>query len=142
MDEVRVLRSSDIEAIRQIAKQVFPKLWSEKDFAYFLTHDCGWCRGIFRSGVLIAYCISLVIHGEMDLVSIATEPSLQRKGLAERLIRLAEEAPGVSRILLEVNTNNTAAIRFYEKVGFLSYGKRLKYYEGKEDALLMNRVLS
>jgi ribosomal protein S18 acetylase RimI-like enzyme len=43
----------------------------------------------------------------------------------------------VEKAVLEVDTENVAAISFYKKVGFTTQGIRKKYYEGKKDAYLM-----
>jgi len=138
--EVRRITCNDLSDIKKIADKTFPRPWGEKDFAYFLAHEHGWCRGVFEGNSLCAYLLSLVVQGEMDLVSIATAPEQQRKGHAARLVETAASEKPIHRILLEVNINNTDAIRFYEKMGFKQYGTRLKYYEGKDDALLMEKA--
>lgn len=140
LTEVRRITCNDIADIKKIADQTFPKPWKEMDFAYFLAHEHGWCRGAFEKDRLCAYLLSLVVQGEMDLVSIATDPKRQRKGYAAQLVEAAEKEGSVHRLLLEVNANNKAAIEFYKSQGFTQYGKRLKYYEGKEDALLMEKA--
>lgn len=40
-------------------------------------------------------------------------------------------------ITLEVNKNNEPAIKLYKKYGFEQVGLRKKYYNNKEDAILM-----
>jgi ribosomal protein S18 acetylase RimI-like enzyme len=46
------------------------------------------------------------------------------------------EKKDIHSITLEVNCNNAAAIKFYEKNGFEKVSVREKYY-GNEDAFLM-----
>ncbi len=42
---------------------------------------------------------------------------------------------------LEVNIKNEAAISFYNKMGFKKVGQRPKFYNGKDDAILMKRII-
>jgi ribosomal-protein-alanine N-acetyltransferase len=44
-------------------------------------------------------------------------------------------------LALEVRASNVAAITLYEKCGFVRTGLRQKYYEGREDAVLMEKRL-
>ena len=43
---------------------------------------------------------------------------------------------GVSKVTLEVNELNVPAINLYESFGFKMAGRRKKYYEGVDDALI------
>jgi [ribosomal protein S18]-alanine N-acetyltransferase len=135
---VKVLSSSDVEKIQSIAKDSFPKVWSDKDFLYFLCHDSGWCRGVFEGEELRSYLLSLVVRGDMDLVSIATAIASRGKGLARKLLEEAQKDKSIQKIFLEVEVENVEAVKLYEKNGFKKSGKRLKYYENKRDALLMS----
>ena len=42
-------------------------------------------------------------------------------------------------ISLEVNEINEPAINLYKKAGFEIVGKRKKYYDGKNDAIIMTK---
>ena len=44
-------------------------------------------------------------------------------------------------ISLEVNENNSIAIHLYESYGFRKVGLRKKYYNGKDNAIIMTKVL-
>lgn len=139
---LRPIEVQDLAAIREIASFSFPTLWTEADFLYFLNHPTRACFGVFVEKSLEAYLLSLVVQGEMDLVSIATHPRARRKGHARTLLRHAESLPEVRKIFLEVDTENEAAISLYKADGFEIYGKRLKYYGGKKDAHLMRKLIS
>ena len=47
----------------------------------------------------------------------------------------------MSSITLEVNTNNLTAIHIYKKFNFKETGLRKKYYDNKDDALIMTLYL-
>jgi ribosomal protein S18 acetylase RimI-like enzyme len=65
---------------------------------------------------------------------VATHPSLQRKGIASRLMRAAESAladMGCPKLNLQVRAGNVAVVEFYENAGYtiedrVSMGKRLE----------------
>lgn len=76
-----------------------------------------------------------------ELESIAVVASARRQGVAralcEAIIRFAQNhhAPALE---LEVRVSNIAAISLYTSIGFVSFGRRPRYYQSpEEDALLL-----
>lgn len=92
---------------------------------------------------VLAHALFLNAGDDADLVSVATDPSVQRQGVAAQLLRhafssLASES--VQRVILEVAIDNLAAIQLYHTQGFSDVGKRARYYSrqgGSVDALIM-----
>jgi [ribosomal protein S18]-alanine N-acetyltransferase len=72
------------------------------------------------------------VADEAELLLLAVSPKTRRKGvgraLLERFIVDATESKA-TRLFLEVRQGNSA-IDFYETVGFLQIGHRLRYYRG------------
>jgi [ribosomal protein S18]-alanine N-acetyltransferase len=67
--------------------------------------------------------------------SMAVKPCFRRKGLASMMFAHAKkQAEG--RLWLEVRSENTGAVRFYERMGMGIRGKVPRYY-GADDALVM-----
>lgn len=56
--------------------------------------------------------------------------------LLENLISFAKEF-NIKVITLEVNECNISAIKLYDKFNFEKVGVRKKYYDGKNDAIIM-----
>lgn len=129
------LSSIHLEPIKSLSYELFPERWSNKDFEYFLNHPCRYTQGIFFDGELVSFLLGLLVSGELDIISIGTSPSTQRRGIANKLIQMAMQDPNIKRIFLEVRDHNVAAINLYTKLGFEQLGTRKKYYEGKTDAL-------
>jgi ribosomal protein S18 acetylase RimI-like enzyme len=80
------------------------------------------------------------------LLNIAVDDEWREKGIGGWLLdatkRYALER-GVKEIWLEVQVNNTNAIRFYSKRGFKDTGQILRnYYPDGGDALVMRKKLS
>ena len=78
-----------------------------------------------------------------DLMTIATAPVAQGRGLGRRLldelVRRAERS-GAEALLLEVRADNEAAKRLYATSGFEVISVRRRYYQpGDIDALVMRK---
>lgn len=132
---VRRLVSKDVAAVRKIAAECFPKVWTEEEFLYFIENANGLALGIEKEGELVAYFLGLLILGELDIVSLGVAKAHRRQNLAEKM--MTEALNGVSKAYLEVDETNAAAIALYLKQGFKKMGIRKKYYEGIRDAWFM-----
>lgn len=74
--------------------------------------------------------------GEAELLNLAVDPRLRRRGAGRALVEVMEGR----RVWLEVRASNEAAIRFYRSLGFAVCGVRRRYYrDPDEDAVLMAR---
>lgn len=78
------------------------------------------------------------------LVLLAVTPEERRAGLGGSLYewveRMARRA-GVHRVDLELRATNAGARAFYEQLGFHDRAARRRYYDGREDAVVMTRSL-
>lgn len=142
--ELVSLDCNDVDDVYRIAAASFPAVWTEKEFCYFLAHENRLCLGLashdgdrFR---LRAYFLGLLVQGDLDIISVATDPEDRRLGLGERLLREVCRQPGVSRAFLEVEVSNGPAIALYTKLGFETLGRRHAYYGPDRDAYLMRWV--
>jgi ribosomal-protein-alanine N-acetyltransferase len=89
--------------------------------------------GIMRYGVEAAH---------LDL--FAVDRAWQGQGLGRRLLEWLErpaQVAGLARILLEVRADNAGARAFYERLGYRRLALLPDYYQGREDALRMERSL-
>ena len=81
---------------------------------------------------------------EAQIFDIAVAPEQRGKGIARQLMdhtaAVALEK-GAELLVLEVHSSNISAITLYERCGFVRTGIRSKYYEGKDDAVLMEKML-
>ncbi|MBI3373874.1 MAG: GNAT family N-acetyltransferase [Betaproteobacteria bacterium] len=78
------------------------------------------------------------------LALLAVRPTYRRRGVARRLVEwLVESAmvAGIATVHLELRESNQAAKRFYRAMGFSETALVPGYYQGKEAALRMLRVL-
>ena len=86
----------------------------------------------------VAFCSFLVVD-DAELLFVCTNPEYRKLGIANKL--LAESInllpQGINSVILEVRSQNDAAIKLYEKMGFATLGKRKKFYSFPEDDALV-----
>jgi ribosomal-protein-alanine N-acetyltransferase len=83
--------------------------------------------------------------GELHLLLVAVSPAQRRRrGGSALLAEALDDArrTGLDAVHLEVRAGNETALAFYRRHGFLAVGRRPRYYEGREDAILMTRSLA
>ena len=94
---------------------------------------------------VIGYIFVRFLADEMHIMKIAVETPWRNRGAATGLLGAAHieaRRRGTRAILLEVRPSNAAAIRFYQKTGFQTIGRRPNYYPPTgEDALVMSQSL-
>ena len=141
--EIRRLSYADLPQVVAIERRAFPTPWSLAMFVLELSKPSGICLAALRDGRIVGYLVCSRYDTVWHLMNVAVDDSLRRQGIAialiERLFQLADE-PG-EQYTLEVRTSNDAAIKLYERFGFVSAGRRRAYYhDNREDALIMWRT--
>ena len=94
---------------------------------------------------LLGFAIFRPVGPEAELLNLAVDPHLRRRGvgraLLSHLIR-AGRAAGVEAIYLEVRESNAGATSLYQAMGFQAFGRRRGYYENPvEDAICMRALI-
>jgi [ribosomal protein S18]-alanine N-acetyltransferase len=83
------------------------------------------------------------IHAHLNL--LAVQPGHQRLGIGRQLLAWLEASArtaGIFTVNLELRANNDGARSFYEKLGYCEAGRKVAYYDGREDALRMTHDLT
>jgi len=98
-----------------------------------------------EDGKIIGYAVGRASGKNGHVDSVAVAPRHRRRGIGKALLsavthRLIEE--GVEQIHLEVRKGNTAAISFYERMGFHVSSEIRRYYADGEDAWVLKRTLA
>jgi len=84
-----------------------------------------------------------VVQDEAEIIDIRVSEAYRRRGVGESLLTQCIEkfrSFEIRTVFLEVSASNTAALALYEKLGFVTMGRRENYYKtaaGREDALTM-----
>lgn len=118
--------------------------WSINMFAEELESPTAMYYVITENEKAIAYMGMHCVCCEGHITNVAVHPDYRRKNVASTLINHFinyAKQNNFEFLTLEVRRSNEAAIACYEKFGFREVGVRKKYYEHKEDALLMTLFL-
>jgi ribosomal-protein-alanine N-acetyltransferase len=80
---------------------------------------------------LQAFVLIRTAAGESEILTLATAPDARRQGMARALLVDAAAAAArqqVTAMFLEVAEDNRAALALYRGLGFVSNGRRPRYY--------------
>jgi [ribosomal protein S18]-alanine N-acetyltransferase len=138
---VRRFESGDLEDILAIERESFgTDAWSKTLFAgYFRKYPELFL--VARVGrKTVGYSITCAGVRTAELVSIAVEPSARGHGVARALLDYSLAGLRKDRVKswwLMVEVDNVAAIKFYERYGFISTKRVKRYYGAGRDAWRM-----
>jgi ribosomal-protein-alanine N-acetyltransferase len=139
--EIRPLRRSDLDAIDTLERRAYAVPWSRTMFSAELAKAGSISLGALAGSELLGYLITARHADVWHVMNVAVELSQRRRGIAtalfEAMFALTRSQPART-YTLEVRVSNTAAIRLYGELGFVSHGVRPGYYtDNGEDALIM-----
>lgn len=143
---IRPMTPDDMPEVMEIERVAFTNPWSPDLLRRELTHD--WSTILLAEeelapGVrrLLGFSIFWVVHDELHILNVATDPSQRRRGVARQVMDATLERGRQRRCVmatLEVRRSNEAALSLYRALGLRAVGVRPNYYvdEG-EDAIVM-----
>ena len=118
--------------------------WGEKGWKEEIIQAAGevWCAQVQED--IVAFCALRMAAGFGEILNVAVHPKYCRQGigfalLQEAISHLREQ--GGEQLTLEVNEHNQAALSLYRKLGFVPVGRRAKFYNAQDDALIMELKL-
>lgn len=143
--QIRKMEERDVPRVKEIEDLSFSSPWTtdafyrevkENNLSYYIIAEV--------DGIIAGYFGSWLVLTEAHITNIAVHPDFRKQKigtmLTEYFINHLKEL-GIVYAILEVRVTNTAAKNLYEKFGFETKGVRKKYYENKEDAILMRLEL-
>jgi ribosomal-protein-alanine N-acetyltransferase len=141
---VRNMNEADLDAVLVIEQASFSTPWRREHFQHEIAAPHSFPFVAECDGIVAGYVCLMSLFEEAQILDIAVAPELRGRGIARMLM---DHAISVARekdadvLALEVRASNISAIALYEKCGFVSTGLRHKYYEGVDDAVLMEKKL-
>ena len=120
----------------------FEMPWKKEDFSDLLRLPT--TKGLICEKGMI---VCSICGEDAEILTLCVLPEFRRQGIASKMIqKMCEYMKNfqVVSFFLEVNVNNIAAVKLYEKCGFEKIGMRKNYYktkQGRQDALILKKKL-
>jgi len=138
------MAEADLEQVLSIEMRSFPHPWLRQHFIDELNSPYAFPISAFDgSGRLVGYICLMLLLDEGHIMNVAVDPDLRGSGVGRALVQKVLDdcrEAGASFVSLEVRESNLPAISLYRNMGFAVVGKRKRYYENGEDALMMEYV--
>lgn len=142
---IRLANDSDLDAISKIendcldcpwTKEIIKKTIADNDYIFFVYFD-----SITRQICGYGSCHKIMTTGEIG--NIAVSKNYRRKGIAKKILQHIIDncnQDNMEEIFLEVNENNSPAIKLYANAGFVNISIRERYYKNAS-AIIMKKEL-
>jgi ribosomal-protein-alanine N-acetyltransferase len=148
MKEILLIRRpqvDDIDGMLKIEGSVFHEPWTKSMLLHemFSPLSKGWvaeCSNALSRSSLVGYVFFWMVAGEVHLTRLAVDSSWHGLGIGSQLLRAMLNSgilENAQQAILEVRSSNAVARKLYEKCGFIQIGVRPRYYENREDAIIM-----
>lgn len=144
--EILKMNLEDVEEIEPILLEEFDDFWSSNILKEEIKNETRSFIVAKENKEILGFAGISVASGEIvELMNIVVKRSKRRCGIGKNLL---EEIIKIScktnlKILeLEVRSTNFSAIKLYESFGFEKIGVRKKYYQMKDDAIIMSLKLN
>jgi len=133
---------NDLGPLRKLEKECFPlDAWPLIDLITMLL-----LPGVVRLKAVVDGGMVGFIATDMRrsqnvgwIVTLGVLPAYQRRGIARTLLLACMEHVNVACFRLSVRRSNTAALRLYTQQGFRIVDTWSRYYNGGEDALVLEK---
>lgn len=135
---------SDLNSITDTLSTEFDNFWNENIFKSELENSNSKYIVAKHNNEIVGFAGIWIAIDEAHITNIVTRKCYRNQGigttLLKNLIKLCNEL-NLNSITLEVNESNTPAIKLYEKFGFKQVGLRKHYYNNKDNALILTKLI-
>ena len=142
MLKIEEMSLSDFEKIRDCLQSEFDDFWTESILKSELENENSKYIVAKENENIVGFAGIIILPDDVEITNIVTKKTERKKGignlLLDKLINISQET-GKDNISLEVNEKNIIAINLYKKFGFEEVGRRRKYYNQREDAIIMTK---
>ncbi len=144
MIKIREMKFEDYEKIKDNLQKEFDEFWTVSILKSELENDNSRYIVALKNREIVGFAGIIILPDDTEITNIVTKKSERKKGigklLLDKLIKITREEKK-EIISLEVNEKNIIAIDLYKKFGFEEVGKRKRYYNGIDDAIIMNKKI-
>lgn len=141
---IEKMTKEHLKQIEEILEEQFDKFWNANVLYNELENPLSTYIVALNDGQVVGYAGLWQPLDEGHITNIVTKRDKRGNKIAtkmlEELIKIAENRK-LRCVTLEVNINNDIAKKLYYKYDFEEVGRRTKYYNGTDDAIIMTKKL-
>lgn len=141
---LRPAREADLGRILELERDGFERPWSAASWLEEVRSHHVFLGDTGDPARAVAVAALSLVADSAELLSITVCSELRGRGVGREVLGqlLAwAQAEGATEIFLEVSVGNTAAIRLYERAGFVRIDCRKDYYGPADDAWIYRCTL-
>ena len=142
---IEKMTKEHLEQIKDILQTEFDKFWNAEVLKKELENPLSIYVVATSEGQVVGYAGLWQPCDEGHITNIVTKINKRGNKIAtkmlEELLRIAKDKK-LKCVTLEVNVHNDIAIALYQKYNFKEVGKRPKYYNNTDDAIIMTLDLN
>ena len=130
--EIRPFEKKDVEAVCELESISFSMPWARKDIEALAMGGEHCYFVLLLDGEIAGFAGYSNQVGEGYVNNVLIAPKYRGKGFSKPLMQAVIDAGhknGINDFSLEVRVSNLSAIKLYESLGFVNYGKRKNFYE-------------
>ena len=148
MDNIEISNMTllDLECVSDILQSDFDDFWNVTTLKNELLNPNSKYIVAKLNNIIVGFAGIWKSVDDVHITNIVVNKNFRKQNIGSlmlsKLIELAKLEPNISSITLEVNSNNIAAIKLYEKFGFKVVGLRKKYYNNIYDAIIYTKYLT
>ena len=138
--EIKKMTKEHLYHIQDILQEQFDEFWNANVLDKELENPLSDYIVAIENEEVVGYAGLWQPIDEGHITNIVTKKDKRGNHIGtkmlEEIINLAK-SKNLKRVTLEVNEHNEMAIRLYKKYNFVEVGKRSKYYNNVDDAIIM-----
>lgn len=144
MVKIEKMTLSDFEKIENILIDEFDDFWKPSILKNELENELSRYIVAKIENDIVGFAGIIILPDDAEITNIVTRKQNRKNGIGKLLLaKLIEitKQENKEEISLEVNEINKPAIKLYESFGFEIVGRRKKYYNRENDAIIMTKKL-
>ncbi len=138
------MSEADLDAVLVIEADSFPHPWTREHFTQELRAAYSFpLVAMTPEGMIAGFICPMLLLDEGHILDVAVHRDFRGCGIGRLLVEhVLEECRkgGAEFVSLEVRPSNADAVALYKRLGFVETGRRKRYYQDGEDALLMEYI--
>ncbi len=142
--QILEMNLDDFEQIKDCLQEEFDEFWTPNILKSELESPNSKYIVAKENENIVGFAGIIISIDDTEITNIVTKKAERKRGigtlLLDKLIEMTKKE-NRDKISLEVNENNIEAKNLYIKNGFEIVGRRKKYYNGIDDAIIMTKFL-